>query len=414
MMMGPTKKKIIITGVIAFLVPTLLGTAIFFKYKGDKEAQISQLKKETKTVDRFVFADNMIAGEIITAESLKGVKVKAESAPKDSYESGDAALEELVGKRIRINAEEKTIITKSMLVEEYELLTKDERLQEFNMVALPSDLEVDDYIDLRITMSTGEDYLIVSGKKVEQIGSTADSNAIFLKLNEEEILRTTAAVIESYLDDSYKLYANKYVDPSDQLYNYVRINYVERYKEKLKELIELKQLEFDTENNVVITNESGEQTTTTSGDSRKTATEADIETASIANLIGLTESETQDIRNAIKENNETVLDIYKDKLVVSRTNLENTYPVKTNIAQLIQSDPNILDTLKAKYNIAKLEEERANLMDFPLIEIDDYGYETETEAFSKLRENINSEIATKKAERKEYLQALILEQSKAN
>ena len=441
MMMGPAKKRVIVTGIIAFIIPVIIATVLFIGYSKIKNDEIAELKVHSEVIDRYVFAKNMIVGQVITADDIKIVSVKAESAPIDSFNNDAKNLEKIVGKKMKINAEEKTIITSSMFAPETEVLAKDERLQEFNMISIPSDLNVGDYVDVRITMPTGEDYIVVSGKETKKIGDGAESNSIFLQIDEEEILRTTAAVLESYLDDGYKIYANKYVDPSKQLYDYKRVNYVERYENALKELFEARQKlanenleeylkkyepevynehsgEINTEIEVVETETITISGEVASGETIKktekftwTVDEEDIETKEIAAKIYLTEAETQDIRNALKDKNETVLALYNDKLVTTRKDMVNTYPVKPNIANLIKKNPNILDTIKAKYNVDKLVEERTNLLDFPLYEYNEYGEYGETEAYQKLRENINKEIETKKTERKEYLQALILKES---
>lgn len=447
MMMGPTKKKIITTGVIAFIVPVIIGSIFFINYSKKKDEEIAALKVQSKVIERFVFAENMVAGEIITSEDIKGVSVKAESTPIDSFASGDTALEEIIGKRMKINAEAKTIVAKSMFMNEEGEPTIDERYQEFNMILLPSDLEVGDFIDVRLSMPEGEDYLVISGKEVKQIGTSPESNAVFLQLNEEEIIRMTAAILESYMNDGYKLYANKYVDPSNQLYDYERVDYVLAYEEALKEIIEERQAFADTyleeylklykpeawelysgdilaainDESEDLTSESGETTIEVKPTLETllaligvTVVEEDIETLEIAERIGLTEKETEDIRNALKENNDAVLAIYEDKLVVTRRDMINTYPVKANIANVIKSNPNILQTIKDKYNVEKLMEERAALIEFPLYKINDYGELELLEPLQKVQENINQEIETQRAERKEYLQALILEESSAN
>ena len=184
MMMGPTKKKVIATGIIAFIIPVVVGSVLFVNYKKETDAEIERLSKQGEVTHRYVFAESMLAGDIITAEDIKMVNVKGESAPVDSY-SGDKS--DLIGRKLRINAEEKTIITTSMLTNEVDKNpTIDERYQEYNMIVLPSDLVEGDFVDVRITMPSGEDYLIVSGKEVKQIGTTADSNSVFLQLDEEE------------------------------------------------------------------------------------------------------------------------------------------------------------------------------------------------------------------------------------
>lgn len=455
MMMGPAKKRVIVTGIVAFIIPVIIATVLFIGYSNAKNKEINKLQEQGKVISAYIFSKNMLAGDIITSGDVKVVNVKAESAPIDSFswennEEDESAriakekreankrLSEIVGKKMRINAEEKTIITKSMFVPEEEKLAKDERLQEFNMISLPSNLQVGDFVDIRMTMPEGEDYLVISGKEVKQIGSGTESNAIFLQIDEEEILRTTAAILESYLDDGFKLYANKYVNPSEQLYEYKRVNYVERFEKTLEELVKARQKladenleeylkkyepevyeEHSGEINIEITQTPVISGDTTSGETTTkkiekftwTVDEEDIKTSEIAAKIGLSESQTEDIRKAVKENNQTVIALYNDKLVTTRKDMINTYPVKANIANLIKKNPNILDTIKAKYNVDKLVEERANLLEFPLYDYNEYGEYGETEAYQKLRENINKEIETRKNERKEYLQALILKES---
>lgn len=430
MMMGPTKKKVIITGVVAFLIPVIIGSVFFVNYNKKKNEEIEKLKVQSRVIERFVFANNMIAGEIITADDIKGVQVKAESAPIDSFASGDASLEEIVGKRMRINAEGKTIITKSMFMNEEEKVAMDERYQEFNMIVLPSDLEIGDFVDVRISMPEGEDYLVVSGKEVKGIGTSPESNAVFLQLDEEEIIRMTAAILESYVNDGYKIYANKYVDPSNQLYDYKRVDYVTAFSNSLKEIIKERQALADAnpiEYLKIYDPETYEEKSgdivasgdkyVISGDSSNsevkiTVEEDSIETIEIAKRIGLTKKETEDIRIALKDNNEAVLALYNDKLITTRKDMINTYPVKANIAKLIKDDPNILQTIKDKYNVEALMEQRASLLEFPLYTINDYGELEYTDALQKIQENINQEIETQRAERKEYLQALILNESK--
>lgn len=463
MMLGPTKKKILITGIVAFVIPVLIFTIVFVNYKKAKDVEIENLRIQGEVIPRYVFARNMLAGEIITSGDIKMVNVKAESAPIDSY-SGD--FKAIFGRRIKINAEERTMVTTSMLANEVDKNpTIDERLQEFNMFVLPSDLNSGDFIDVRMTMPTGEDYLVISGKEVKEIGRTSESNALFLQLNEEEILRTTAAIIESYMNDGYKIYVNKYVDPSNQLYDYERVDFVKAFEDTMEGLIAERQKladenlkeylmmyepevweahsgEFDgTKINSVVENTIPEQENvgevvsgdsvsgdlvsedSASGDSVSgdtlaitewTVTEDDITDLEIANLIGLSEKQTADIRNALKNKNQEVLNLYNDKLVTTRKDMINTYPVKENIAKVIKQNPNILQTIKDKYNVEQLIKQREELLEFPLYQVNEYGEIEYSEAMNKLQENINKEIEDQRAERKEYLKTLILGGSTSN
>ena len=49
MMMGPTKKKVIATGIIAFTIPVVLGSVAFMQYNKKKEAEIAELKRKSET-----------------------------------------------------------------------------------------------------------------------------------------------------------------------------------------------------------------------------------------------------------------------------------------------------------------------------------------------------------------------------
>ena len=331
MMMGPTKKKVITAGVIAFIIPVVVGSFMFMKYKKGVEEEMARLRVETATVERYVFANSLTAGEIITKGDLKLAKIKEESAPKDSYTdkkninsknvNSVLDVDTLIGRRVRINAEEKTIVASSMLVTEDEReLTIDQRFQEFNSILLPSDLNSGDYIDIRLTMPSGENYIVIAGKEVKNIGSSTDSTTMYLQLTEEEILRTTAAILESYMGDGFKLYATKYVDPSAQLYTYKRVNLIEAYKEALKALVEERQAEADADPTAYkekyhIETSSGSTidliTGALGGKETIKVTEADITLEEIATRMGLEVKQVKEIKKAVDENDEVIPSIVK-------------------------------------------------------------------------------------------------------
>ena len=105
-----------------------------------------------------------------------------------------------------------TILTNSMIQESERRLTADLRLQEFNMLQLPSDLAEGEYIDIRFTIPSGQDYIVTSKKKVIKASETT----IWIELNEDEILTMTNAIIEAYIMKGSNLYATRYVEPGMQ------------------------------------------------------------------------------------------------------------------------------------------------------------------------------------------------------
>ena len=417
MMMGPTKKKVIATGIIAFTIPVVLGSVAFMQYNKKKEAEIAELKRKSETTKGYVFADNLLEGDIIAASDLLLVDIKGESAPIDSF---SGSRDEIVGRRLRINAEKRTIVTESMLMDEVDIHPElSERLQEFNMLLLPSDLNQGDYVDIRITFPSGENYVVVAGKEVKKLGTTVDSNTIFLQLDEEEIEKTTAAILESYMSDGIKVYVTKYVEPSAQLYKSERVDFVKKFEDTLRNLYTKREAlisgdNADVEKYIALyskNEEDAEAIRKAVETGENVFAEEDITNAEIASIIGLTEKQTADIRTALAKNDTNVLNMYNDKLVRTRVDMKETYPVRENIAVAIAENPNILDDLKARYNIEDLMTKRARIQTFAAYKLNEETGEIETtEALNNIQTNLNKEIELQKSERKEYLQALLLDE----
>lgn len=105
-----------------------------------------------------------------------------------------------------------TVLTNNMIQESERRLTADLRIQEFNMLQLPSDLAEGEYIDIRFTIPSAQDYIVISKKKVIK----ATETTIWIELNEDEILTMTNAIVESYIMKGSNLYATRYVEPGLQ------------------------------------------------------------------------------------------------------------------------------------------------------------------------------------------------------
>lgn len=117
----------------------------------------------------------------------------------------------------KININENTIITSDMLALG-ELLTDDIRKQEYNAVVLPTDLTSGDYIDIRMMLPNGQDFVVLSKKMVElpMIDGMESETTIWLEMSEDEILTMSCAIVEAYRINGSKLYATKYKDPGYQ------------------------------------------------------------------------------------------------------------------------------------------------------------------------------------------------------
>lgn len=124
----------------------------------------------------------------------------------------------------KLNMQENTILTLEMIAKSDEALTDDVRRQEYNCLVLPVDLETGDYVDIRLMLPNGQDYIVVSKKQVEIASSMMEDgttlwqseDTIWLNLQEDEILTMSCAIVDAYKMTGAKLYATVYTDPGMQ------------------------------------------------------------------------------------------------------------------------------------------------------------------------------------------------------
>lgn len=118
----------------------------------------------------------------------------------------------------KIDLKQGTILSTDMITNSEEKNTDDTRLQEYNMILLPSQINTDEYVDIRLRLPSGLDYIVVSKKKLElpQVLGIDSENTILLKLNESEIQIMSNAIVESYIMEGSILYVSKYVEPGLQ------------------------------------------------------------------------------------------------------------------------------------------------------------------------------------------------------
>lgn len=114
----------------------------------------------------------------------------------------------------KISAKANTIVTQSLIGRSDEVYTDDVRKQEYNTVVLPTDLNIGDFIDVRLLLPNGQDYIVVSKKRVEipNVNGELLSDTIQINLAEEETLTMSCAIVEAYMMDGAKLYATKYTE----------------------------------------------------------------------------------------------------------------------------------------------------------------------------------------------------------
>ncbi len=126
----------------------------------------------------------------------------------------------------KVNMKKNTLITTDLLSQG--TVKDDIRRQEYNVVIMPLDLSTGDYIDIRLMLPNGQDFVVVSKKEVEipSVGGVDSSDTMWVNLSEDEILHMSSAIVDAASLNGAKIYATKYTDPGIQ--NASTPNYVVR------------------------------------------------------------------------------------------------------------------------------------------------------------------------------------------
>lgn len=118
----------------------------------------------------------------------------------------------------KIALKAKTVITGSMIATQDEFVTDDYREQTYNMISLPIDLITDEYVDIRLMLPNGLDYIVLSKQKVTipEVAGAPLTDTVKLTLSEGDLLTLSSAIVEAYQIEGSKLYAIKYAEAGTQ------------------------------------------------------------------------------------------------------------------------------------------------------------------------------------------------------
>lgn len=189
-----------VLGIVITLVITLL------TIKSYKDGTNRNYNKKY-TQDVVVCKREIIQGEVITEDMVKIAKnINKNTIPNDTKKS----TSEVIGSVAKYNIAANVPVLGSMLTDEIE--SADVRSQEINSALMPTDLDVGDYVDIRVMFPNGTDYIVLAQKKVEKIVGTT----FWINLAEDERLLLNSATVDSYLNQGSKLYATKYTDAPSQ------------------------------------------------------------------------------------------------------------------------------------------------------------------------------------------------------
>lgn len=226
---NPMQKKAQTSFLLGMLLAIVIA-GVIIAFLAMQLVKVTNEQKESKaTLKRvYVLTQDINSGDSITAEKLTLQEVESNMIPEDAVSMAELSaktnVEDEEGNLIKkvnviskINLKKGTVLTNDMIAEEGEI-TADLRKVEYNMIALTSQLATNKYVDIRLRLPNGKDFIVTSHKKIEipNIDGVDSVNTIWLNLNETEILTLSCAIVESYKIEGSLLYATEYVEPGLQ------------------------------------------------------------------------------------------------------------------------------------------------------------------------------------------------------
>ena len=210
-MQRKSRNSFILGVLISVLVMGAIVAVLLLKIKNMQAKEDDRLANLIKV---YALNTNVKSGDTLDASMLVQVETDKNAAPTDAIK-GTALTENSIAK---IDLSKGMILTASMVAESDNPTTSDLRIQEYNMLRLESQIAQDDYIDVRLRLPNGLDYIVVSKKRVEipQINGVDSENTIWIKLTEDETLAMSNAIVEAYKLEGAVLYTAKYVEPGTQ------------------------------------------------------------------------------------------------------------------------------------------------------------------------------------------------------
>ena len=214
MAINPMQKKarnsFLLGMLITFVICAVLVAALYML------TILPEKKKEDtrgKEVTAYVLNRDIKSGEKVTVDMFTPISTYQSMVPQNYINSTNVAnLDENKALIAKIDMSKNTVVTTNSVVTEDQTVTNDIRTMEYNMFTLPINVDIGDFVDIRITFPNGQDYIIASKKEIKNI----QGNTITFELPEQDILMLNSAIVESYIMTASNIYIAKYVEPGLQ------------------------------------------------------------------------------------------------------------------------------------------------------------------------------------------------------
>jgi len=175
------------------------------KMKREYQTEISKLNSVANQSQRaYALTEDIKKGEKITPDMVEEVFLPDAAAATNRIQVDDVDTTKFFAKT---DLKKHTVISEAVLYQD-EAINNDERKAEYSFIELPTKLKKDQYVDIRIQFPSGEDYVVLSKKKVTDLSGVT----MWTTVDEGEILTMSSAVVDAYVQKGAKIYAIQYVD----------------------------------------------------------------------------------------------------------------------------------------------------------------------------------------------------------
>lgn len=194
----------VVIGAAATITAFLITRQIRDEYQLLLQEAYEDMRANQRNV--YIATRDILNGEVIQEDMLERKTVYS-SQPQDSY-----ITKEVIGKTALVDIVTGTQVLNAMVTAND--VASNIRELEYQVITMNSNILQHDTVDVRIFYPNGESYIVLAKKKI--VGYTPESSSVFLWVDEAELLRMSAAIVDAALYTGSKLYVTRYVEPNYQ------------------------------------------------------------------------------------------------------------------------------------------------------------------------------------------------------
>jgi len=328
------------------------------------------------------FNRDVIQGETITADMISMARVHNTTIPLNAATQGG-----VIGKIAKYNIPKNVTVVSNMVSDK--IVSQDVRTQQITAVLLPAKLTVGEYVDIRLQVPSGVEYIVLPQKQILDISGTT----IWMDLSEDELLLLNSAIVDSYMTDGSKLYAVEYADPDTQISTDDAAAEMARKEIEDKIAAEITNITGQplTTTTNETTNGTTNETTIQSTTTTTTTTAEDGETTTqIETQIPVTTIPATQLVDLI-----TTYAIEYRYYVESYNKIESTYQPNSTVMAAMQTNKYVVEQAKERLSAEARLAMEASITSFENTYSDDY---------SSIVSGIDSSISTQQTLRNQVIQ----------